>query len=490
MIKLIPTILSGGSGSRLWPVSREMQPKPFIKLKDGQSFIQKAFLRAASQQNVAEVLTVTNRDFYFKTQDEFKSLNLSVNTSYILEPFGKNTAAAIALATHHISKKHGSDAICLILTADHLIENQAAFAAAVNNACEIAQQGFIATFGIRPQSPETGYGYIERDPGQPLFKNASQNCAYAVKRFVEKPDLSTATEYLKSDDFSWNSGMFCFQASTMLNALQNLQPDLYQQSLTVFESSSSFDNQNSTQHRLEIDESSFNSIESISIDYAVMEKSNQVAVITCDIGWQDIGSWDAMSTLTPSDTMGNRVEGKAHLVETQNCYIHGEDRFIATLGLKNTIIVDTADALLIADKAHAQQVKDIYQHLKQTANPLYKHHKTVHRPWGSYTVLYEGPRFKIKSIIVLPQQSLSLQLHHHRSEHWVVVAGVAKVTNEEKNYTVNTNESTFIPAGAKHRLENPGLLNLEIIEVQSGEYVGEDDIVRLEDIYGRTERKD
>ena len=371
MIKLIPTILSGGSGSRLWPVSREMQPKPFIKLKDGQSFIQKAFLRAANQQNVAEVLTVTNRDFYFKTQDEFKSLNLSVNSSYILEPFGKNTAAAIALASHYISKIHGNDAICLILTADHLIENQSAFATAVNNACEIAQQGFIATFGIRPQTPETGYGYIERDMEQPFFKNGSESCAYAVKRFVEKPDLITATEYLKSDDFSWNSGMFCFQARTMLNALQTLRPDLYQQSLSVFENSLSFDNQTNTEHRIELDEASFKAIESISIDYAVMEKSDQVAVVTCDIGWQDIGSWDAMSLLTTADPQGNRIEGNAHLVETENCYIHSEERFIATLGLKNTIVVDTADALLIADKAHVQQVKDIYQHLKQTANPLY-----------------------------------------------------------------------------------------------------------------------
>ena len=470
-MSLIPTILCGGAGSRLWPVSRERHPKPFIRLADGQSLLQKAFLRGAELADVQEVLTVTNRELYFKTEDEFREVNQDkLATSYILEPFGRNTAAAIAAAALHVAATHGEDALLLVLAADHLIVDQQAFAAAVDAACVLARKGKLVTFGIRPDAPETGYGYLEADGN-------------AVVRFIEKPSLDKAREYLESGRFLWNSGMFCFSAAAMLHAMELHCPDILAATKACMQQSRVAEGKRFTQLELQAD--AFAEVREESIDYAVMEKSSDVAVVPCDIGWSDIGSWTAIGNLTAADAEGNRIEGEVLLHDVSNCYIQSRDRLVGAVGVDNLVIIDTPDALLVADRSRAQDVKHIYAKLKASGHEAHQLHRTVHRPWGTYTVLEDGPRFKIKRIEVKPGASLSLQMHHHRSEHWIVVSGMAKVVNGDKELFVNTNESTFIPAAHKHRLENPGVLDLVMIEVQSGEYLGEDDIVRFEDVYGR-----
>jgi mannose-1-phosphate guanylyltransferase len=470
-MSLIPTILCGGAGSRLWPVSRERHPKPFIRLADGQSLLQKAFLRGAALVDVQEVLTVTNRELYFKTEDEFAEVNKDkLATSFILEPFGRNTAAAIAAAALHVAATHGDDALMLVLAADHLIVDQQAFAAAVDAACALARNGKLVTFGIRPDAPETGYGYLEADGNK-------------VLRFIEKPSLDKAREYLESGRFLWNSGMFCFSAAAMLRAMELHCPDILAATRACLQQSRVAEGKRFTQLELQAD--SFAGVREESIDYAVMEKSSDVAVVPCDIGWSDIGSWTAIGNLTEADAQGNRIEGEALLHDVSNCFIQSRDRLVGAVGVDNLVIIDTPDALLVADRARAQDVKHIYAKLKASGHEAHQLHRTVHRPWGTYTVLEDGPRFKIKRIEVKPGASLSLQMHHHRSEHWIVVSGMARVVNGDRELFVNTNESTFIPAAYKHRLENPGVLDLVMIEVQSGEYLGEDDIVRFEDVYGR-----
>jgi mannose-1-phosphate guanylyltransferase len=468
---IIPTILCGGAGSRLWPVSRELHPKPFIRLADGQSLLQKAFLRGAVLPGVSEVLTVTNREILFKTKDEFAEVNKAgLATSFILEPVGRNTAPAIAAAALHVAKKHGDDALMLVLAADHLIKDQAAFADVVGKAVTLAAAGKVVTFGITPDAPETGYGYIEADGN-------------AVLRFVEKPSPEKAQEYLASGRYLWNSGMFCFSAGTMLREMKLHCADILDATAACIERSRTLDGHGFTQ--LELDAALFNQVPSISVDYAVMERSRAVAVVPCSIGWSDIGSWSALGDLSAPDARGNRIEGEVLLHDVKNCYIQSKERIVGAVGVEDLIVVDTPDALLIADKYRSQDVGRLYAELKLQGHDAYKLHRTVHRPWGTYTVLEEGSRFKIKRIVVKPRASLSLQMHHHRSEHWVVVSGMAKVVNGAQEFFVSTNESTYIPAGHKHRLDNPGVVDLVMIEVQSGEYLGEDDIVRFDDIYGR-----
>ena len=468
---LIPVILCGGVGARLWPVSRETHPKPFIRLADGQSLLQKTFLRAAQLPSVEEILIATNRDLFFKTEDEFREVNhAQLATSYILEPFGRNTAAAIAAAALQIEEMHGEDAIMLVLPADHLIADQDAFSKAVIAAVELAKQGKLVTFGIQPESPETGYGYIEAN-------------GHDVVSFVEKPNLEKAQEYLDSGRFLWNSGMFCFTAGVLIQEMVLYCPDIILKTRACIEQSRLATGKDFKQ--LELDSPSFNLVPDNSIDYAVIEKSKHVAVIPCSIGWSDIGSWTALGDLSTPNAEGNRIEGDVLLCDVSNCYIRSNDRLVGAVGVENLLIIDTPDALLIADKSRAQDVKRIYAQLKAKGHETHKQHRTVHRPWGAYTVLEEGSRFKIKRIEVRPGASLSLQMHHHRSEHWIVVSGMAKVINGDKEMFVRTNESTYIPAGHKHRLENPGVCELVMIEVQSGEYMGEDDIVRFDDVYGR-----
>ena len=472
---LIPTILCGGAGSRLWPVSRELHPKPFIRLGDGQSLLQKAFLRGARLAGVSEVLTVTNREMIFKTQDDYKEVNAGVGvpstaTNFILEPFGRNTAAAVAAAALQIKQSHGEAAYMLILAADHLIADQEAFADAVGQALGLAQNGKLVTFGIKPTAPETGYGYIEAEGDQ-------------VIRFVEKPSAEKAKKYVDSGRFLWNSGMFCFTVGTILKAMAQHCPEILTATASCIAKSRKAEGKGFAQ--IDLDADSFAAVPDLSIDYAVMEKSNQVAVVPCSIGWSDIGSWDALGDLDEADEQGNRVRGDVQMHGSTNSTIHASGRLIGTVGIDNLVIVDTPDALLVAHKSRAQDVKHIYAGLKAKGHEAYKIHNTVHRPWGTYTILEEGVGFKIKRIEVKPGATLSLQMHHHRSEHWIVVSGMAKVVNGEREFFVNTNESTYIPAGHKHRLENPGILDLVMIEVQSGAYLGEDDIVRFQDAYGR-----
>lgn len=468
---MIPVIISGGVGSRLWPVSREQHPKPFIRLGDGQSLIQKALLRGVQLDAVQSVMTVTNRDLFFKTQEEYLQVApQGTRFNYVLEPFGRNTAAAIAAAALEVERLHGQDEIMLVLAADHLITDHQGFQQAVNQAAVLAKQGQLVTFGIQPSAPETGYGYIEAD-GQHVI------------RFVEKPSQDKAREYLESGRYLWNAGMFCFTAGTLLGQMQEHCPAILAATRQCLASSRRAQGDHSSQ--VELDSEDFALVPEDSIDYAVMEKSKCIAVVPCDIGWSDIGSWTALGDLTDSDDQGNRVLGQAMLHDTRNCTIQSSDRLVGTVGVDNLLIIDTPDALLVADRHKAQDVKHLFATLKSLGHETHKSHKTVYRPWGTYTVLEEGQGFKIKRIEVKPGGCLSLQMHEHRSEHWIVVSGVAKVINGERELTVNTNESTYIPAGHKHRLENQQSQTLVMIEVQSGGYLGEDDIIRFEDHYGR-----
>lgn len=481
-MKIIPVIMSGGVGSRLWPESRETNPKPFMSLPDGDNLIRKTYRRATAFDNVTEIMTVTNRDLLFKTEDEYKAAKTSsIVQSFILEPFGRNTAAAVAAAAIQIQKNHGDDAIVLVLAADHLIQNEQAFSEAVNSAIQLATEGWLVTFGIQPEAPETGFGYIDANKSAPLGDG------FKVNRFVEKPDLATATEYINAGNFLWNSGMFCFRIGTLMEEMErHCQEVLVAVNTTI---STSRLSEAPRYSALSLDAETFGKVPDISIDYALMERSERVATIPCNIGWSDIGSWTAMSELTPCDDSGNRFDGDVLTFQSSNNFVRSSDRLTSLVGVNNLIVVDTPDAILIVDKDHAQDVKHIVSQLKKSGHSAHLHHRTVHRPWGTYTTLEEGERFKIKRIVVKPGASLSLQMHHHRSEHWVVVSGMARVINDDRELLLDTNESTFIRAGHKHRLENPGVVDLVLIEVQCGDYLGEDDIVRFADIYGRADTK-
>lgn len=475
---LLPIILSGGAGSRLWPVSREALPKPFIALPDGETLLQKTLKRAIELPGVEHVLTVTNRDYYFLTRDEYESHaddadGNGIVHDYLLEPMGRNTAPAIAAAALHAARKHGEDVILLVLPADHLIKDHASFAQAVAHAQTLALQGHLVTFGIQPTSPETGYGYIESGAALP------GSSGYQVARFVEKPDLATARDYLASGRFTWNSGMFCFTAGAMLAALRACAPEVLaavEQTLAA----TALD-----KDPIVLDAATFAAVPDISIDYAVMERADKVAVVPVSFDWSDIGSWSALAELVAPDERGNRASCDTVLLDSDNCFIQSDTRMVAAIGVDDLLVVDTPDALLIAHNSRAQDVKSVVAQLKLLSHATVHHHRKTHRPWGTYTVLEEGEGFKLKRIVVKPGASLSLQMHHHRSEHWVVVSGTAKVINGEREILVQRNESTYIPAGTAHRLTNPGVVDCVMIEVQTGDYLGEDDIVRLEDRYGR-----
>lgn len=477
---LIPVILSGGAGTRLWPVSREGHPKPFMVLPDGQSLLGKTYRRAAGLfDGRGDIVTVTNREYYFQSRDHYQNAHLERHRGhFVLEPTSRNTAPAIAAATLAVQALHGDDTILVVMPADHLIQDEAAFKASVDHAVELAKRGHLVTFGVLPTTPETGFGYIER--GKPLDTRG----AAKVVRFVEKPDLQTATHYLESGRFLWNSGMFCFSAKTLLAELHTHAPELLEKARACIAASTAVETAGCVQQELSAEH--FADMPDISIDYALMERSANVVVIPAAFDWSDIGSWTAVADLVPADAQGNRTTGEALFMDSQRNFVQSDGRLVAALGVEDLIIIDTADAVLVAHADRAQEVRRVARQLKDKAHEAYRLHRTVSRPWGSYTVLEEGPRFKIKRIVVKPGASLSLQMHHHRNEHWVVVEGMAKVTNNGSgSHLVAKNESTFIPAGHKHRLENPGVIDLVIIEVQSGEYLGEDDIVRFEDHYGR-----
>lgn len=469
--KLLPVVLSGGIGSRLWPISREAHPKPFIKLSDGQSLLQKSYVRACSIPGADEIVTVTNRDLFFHSRDEFEELgvNLSKKT-FLLEPVGRNTTAAIAIAARYALREYGADCIMLIMPADHLIHDIKAFTQAVSQAEKLVAQGRLVTFGIKPVAPETSYGYILAD-------------GHVVQNFIEKPSKKAARKYVAEDNYFWNSGIFCFRAGSFCEELELLEPDIAAQAVEAVAGAKQTSANN--WQALAIQRADFEHIQSISVDYAVFEKSKNVGIVPCDIGWSDVGSWNELGEVHSADKNQNRILGNAICKQTNNCIVYGGTRLIAMLGVNDLIVSDTTDALLVAHKDHAQNVRGIVDDLAARNEPVYKEFSTVHRPWGTYTVLEQGVGFKIKRIEVKPGGRLSLQSHKHRSEHWIVVGGIALVTVGDQQKELKPNQSSYIPSGTKHRLENFGTEKLIIIEVQCGSYLGEDDIIRYDDVYFR-----
>jgi mannose-1-phosphate guanylyltransferase / mannose-6-phosphate isomerase len=474
---MLAVILCGGSGTRLWPVSREAVPKPFMKIGAGRSLLQRTALRARAV-GADDCLVVTNAEYTFKTAEEFTGLGKEApaHVQLLLEPIGRNTAPAIAAACVLLAAQGRENEPLIILPADHLIQDEQRFAAVAANAAQLAAEGKIVLFGIQPTLPETGFGYIE------CAAVPKGDEAQLVRRFVEKPTPEKAAEYLLAGNYLWNSGMFCFTAKTMMGALAQHAPAVLDAARNAVERGKEGGN-----NRLNLDRSAFQAAPDISIDYAVMERASGVVVLSGDFGWSDIGSWKAVAEEFDHDAQGNTTSGDVVLSDCTNVHVQTEDRLVAAVGLSNVVIVDTPDAVLVCDRQSSQKVKDVVNELKRRGHDAHKLHRTVARPWGTYTTLQEGPNFKIKRIEVKPGASLSLQMHHHRSEHWVVVRGTGKVTVEDKVVLLAPNESTYVPLGARHRLENPGQVPLILIEVQCGDYVGEDDIVRFDDVYGRAQ---
>jgi len=471
---LIPVILSGGAGTRLWPVSRRAHPKPFMELVDGETLAEKTLKRAKAVAGNAPVITVTSRDYYFYTRDLYAGLGKNTGDEhFLLEPMGRNTAPAIALAAMCVRDNIHEDASLLVMPADHLVADLRNFEASVKEALQLSNKGFLVTFGIHPTHAETGYGYIRQ--GDAL----SMSGGYRVAEFVEKPDEATAVKYLESGEYHWNSGMFCFQAGSFLDSLKRFAPDVYEAASRVWEAT------DKSSAPIELPAELFSECPSISVDYAVMERADNTAVVVSDFGWSDIGSWKAISELYESDEAGNRIRGKSILVGSTDCFVQGEERVIAAVGVNNLIIVDTGDAVLVTDRNQAQDVKEVVSQLSDLKHEAVDFHKTVHRPWGSFTILEDAADCKVKRLVIKPGQVLSLQRHHRRAEHWTVVKGEAKVRLGDQEFMLKANQSTYVPIETLHRLENPGDEDIHLIEVQTGNYFGEDDIERLEDIYGR-----
>jgi len=467
MSQIQPVILAGGTGTRLWPLSRELYPKQLLNLTEDVSLLQATVKRIIAMPNMLPPLIVVGEEHRFLTQNQIDELGLQGKITIILEPAGRDTAPAICAAAVYAQSQLDEDTVMLVLPADHLISKPEVFLQGVEQAKELAAAGYLVTFGITPHSPETGYGYIKKGEGNRVIS------------FVEKPDRKTAEQYLAEGNYFWNSGMFAFSLKTFLFEVRKHAP----QTCSSMEVSVEKGCTDESFFRLE--QLSMEACACESIDYALMEKSDRVAVVPVDMAWSDIGSWQALWEVSAKDPGGNVVHGDVVLEDVRNSLIRAENRLVAGIGLDGTLVVETADAVLVAPLARSQDVKKIVTRIKADKKEEYRLHRTVYRPWGSYTVLEEQPRYKIKRITVNPGAKLSLQMHHHRSEHWVVVKGTAKVTCGEKTFLVHENESTYISAGQKHRLENDGVIPLELIEVQNGSYLGEDDIVRFDDVYGR-----
>ncbi|MDA9611418.1 mannose-1-phosphate guanylyltransferase/mannose-6-phosphate isomerase [Gammaproteobacteria bacterium] len=464
MIKSV--VMAGGSGTRLWPLSRAAHPKQFLALHGDDTMLQDTFKRLDGL-DIESSVTICNEEHRFFVAEQLREIDKL--GSIILEPVGRNTAPAIALAA--LSSPEGEDPLLLVLAADHVIQDEAAFTNTVMNAIPLAEAGKLVTFGIVAHEPNTGYGYIK--------KGESQDPGFAVDAFVEKPSIEVAKEYLESGDYFWNSGMFLFKASRYLEELKKNRPDIYEACQLSMEGTSK-DND-----FLRINEAAFNACPSDSIDYAVMEKTDEAVVVPMDAGWSDIGSWSSLWDISEKDGNGNATYGDVMLHESHNSYIRTDGKLVAAIGVDDLVIVSTKDVLVVAHKDSVQDVKAVAQQLKAESRTEWEYHREVYRPWGKYDSIDSGERYQVKRITVKPGAKLSVQMHHHRAEHWVVVSGKAKVTNGEKTFILSENESTYIPLGVIHALENPGEVPLEMIEVQSGSYLGEDDIVRFEDIYGR-----
>ena len=468
MTPFVPVLLSGGSGTRLWPLSREAYPKQFLPLLGELSLLQRTWQRLDGL-DCSPPLVVANEEHRFMVAEQMQRVGATPST-LILEPVGRNTAPAIAVAALQ-AMSDGSDPVLLVLPSDHLIADEAGFRVAVLAALPAAESGALVTFGIVPTAPETGYGYIKAAPGDGVR---------AVECFVEKPDLATAEAYLASGEYFWNSGMFAFRASRYLEELGRSRPDILEHARAALAKA------RRDVDFLRLDKEAFAACPSDSIDYAVMEKTSAAKVLPIAVGWSDIGSWSALWAMVEQDGDGNAHRGDVIAEDCRNTLVFAEGRLVALLGLDDIVVVDTDDAVLVAHKDRVQQVKDIVARLKRDSRPQASLHRKVHRPWGSYDGVDRGERFQVKRIMVKPGATLSLQMHHQRAEHWIVVRGTARVTRDEEVFDLVENQSTYIPIGCKHRLHNPGSESLEIIEVQSGSYLGEDDIVRFEDAYGRT----
>ena len=479
MTRIVPLILSGGAGTRLWPLSREAAPKPFLRLPDGGTLLGRTAARALALPGAGPLVTVTRGEHYFATADVYRSLDdrASADAAYLLEPFGRNTAPAVAIAAHWIARQVGDRVPMLVLPADHLIRDQRAFAAAVARAAAHATHGRLVTFGIVPTHPETGYGYLEC--GEPV--DAHSPPVATVRRFIEKPPRADAQTYALSGRHLWNSGMFCFTPEAILAAFHAHAPDIAEAARATAERFPG----DPRATRIDIDPDRFDAMPDISLDYAVMEKATGVIAVRGSFDWSDVGSWQAIGDLVAADAEGNRRQGETVAIDTRGTMIHAEDRVVATVGVRDLVIVDTTDATLVAHRDALQRVKEVVAVLKSRGHDAWRSHRTVARPWGAYTVLLEASGFKIKRIEVSPGGALSLQRHRRRSEHWVVVEGRAHVTRGDETLEVGRDESTFIPAGTMHRLENAGDAPLVVVEVQCGDYLGEDDIERFDDRYGR-----
>ena len=465
-----PVIMSGGAGSRLWPLSRQLYPKQLLPLASERTMIQEAAERVKGAQ-FASPLVVCNQEHRFLIAEQLRESGVK-DPLIVLEPIGRNTAPVAAIAALMLAEKDPS-ALVLLMPADHVVEDRAAFTSAVEIAATAAREGAIATFGIQPAGAETGYGYIQRGEATPT------KGAYRVKRFVEKPDRETAQSYVDAGDYFWNSGIFMFRAKTYLEELEHFEPEIAARCReAVAKGKKDLD-------FFRLDNEAFTASPSKSIDYAVMERTTRAVVVPVSMGWNDVGSWQSLWDIGARDKAGNASEGDVVAVNVKNSYLRSEGPLLAAVGVEDVVVVATQDAVLVTRRGATQEVKKVVEEIERSGRHHHMHHRRVFRPWGSYDSIDHGERFQVKRIVVNPGAKLSLQMHHHRAEHWIVVAGTARVTCDDKIFLMNENESTFIPLGAKHRLENPGAIPLHLIEVQCGGYLGEDDIVRFEDTYGR-----
>lgn len=467
---ILPIIMAGGSGSRLWPLSRALYPKQFLKLNGSGTMLQNTVKRLEGL-DCAEPMLICNEEHRFIAAEQLRELG-ELNHNIILEPVGRNTAPAVALAAF-TAISQGSDPVMLILAADHIIQQQEAFRDSIRKALPFAQQDKLVTFGIVPIRPETGYGYIER--GLEHGKDG-----FDVARFVEKPDMNTAQKYVSSGNFYWNSGMFMFKASRYLDELKAHRPDIYNACEEAIR------NLNSDLDFIRVNKEAFLSCPEESIDYAVMEKTGDAVVVPMEAGWSDVGSWSTLWDVSDKDVSGNVHHGDVMSHNSSNNYVFAETGMVATVGIDDVVVVQTKDAVLVVRKDQVQDVKKVVEALKKDERSEFQLHREVYRPWGKYDCIDSGARYQVKRITVKPGEKLSIQMHHHRAEHWVVVSGTANVTIDDETKMVTENESVYIPIGSVHSLENPGKIPLDLIEVQSGAYLGEDDIVRFEDRYGRT----